>query len=68
MCPSEIVLYKTHPINNFDWCWGVYQPDCNWAELAHGRAGSYEQACKDAGYVRWIIEYRREHENDSNDL
>ena len=42
--PPEIVIDKPSSENGYMWCWGIYQPDCNWAELKYGRENSKKEA------------------------
>ncbi len=57
--PPEIVLDKPNRENGYMWCWGIYQPDCNWAELKYGRENSREEAFRAANVaLECIIDQR----------
>jgi hypothetical protein len=65
-CPPEYIIDEPKPQNGFMWTWVVCQPDCNWAELAYGRASTCEEAVRQAQTTRDRIEYHREHRRDKD--
>ena len=61
LAPPEYVVERPCRENGYRWTWSVCQPDCVWAELAHGEAQSASEAIVQAAMARNRIEWSRKH-------